>query len=402
MKTRAECGKLILVRREGRILSLFLRDNRLLCAAAVKEQPYQVGDIVIGRVANVVPNIQAAFVELGGGSLCFLPLQDIQGVLMTNRIFDGRILAGDELVVQLTREAVKTKDPVADTRLSFTGKYAVVTVPGTKINYSGKLDVKQRQRLGAVLEKNRIADKLNGLGLIVRTNAARLQEDSLLIREIEGLLQKAQELVEKAGSRTCFSVLRKAPPAYLAGLRDRYQETFDQIITDDRALYEEIRRYLSEHQPEDLAKLAFYEEERISLNSLYGLESKLTQALSRQVWLSCGGYLVIEPTEALTVIDVNSGKFTGRKNAEDTFYYINREACEEIAVQLPLRNLSGMILVDFINMKEEEHRREILGYLSMLLKKDPIQTTVVDMTPLGLVEITRKKINKTLAEQMKT
>lgn len=402
MKTRTECGKLILVRREGRILSLFLRDNRLLCAAAVKEQPYQVGDIVIGRVANIVPNIQAAFVELGGGSLCFLPLQDIQGVLMTNRIFDGRILAGDELVVQLTREAVKTKDPVADTRLSFTGKYAVVTVPGTKINYSGKLDVKQRQRLGAVLEKNRIADKLNGLGLIVRTNAARLQEDSLLIREIEGLLQKAQELVEKAGSRTCFSVLRKAPPAYLAGLRDRYQETFDQIITDDRALYEEIRRYLSEHQPEDLAKLAFYEEERISLNSLYGLESKLTQALSRQVWLSCGGYLVIEPTEALTVIDVNSGKFTGRKNAEDTFYYINREACEEIAVQLPLRNLSGMILVDFINMKEEEHRREILGYLSMLLKKDPIQTTVVDMTPLGLVEITRKKINKTLAEQMKT
>lgn len=402
MKTRTECGKLILVRREGRILSLFLRDNRLLCAAAVKEQPYQVGDIVIGRVANIVPNIQAAFVELGGGSLCFLPLQDIQGVLMTNRIFDGRILAGDELVVQLTREAVKTKDPVADTRLSFTGKYAVVTVPGTKINYSGKLDVKQRQRLGAVLEKNRIADKLNGLGLIVRTNAARLQGDSLLIREIEGLLQKAQELVEKAGSRTCFSVLRKAPPAYLAGLRDRYQETFDQIITDDRALYEEIRRYLSEHQPEDLAKLAFYEEERISLNSLYGLESKLTQALSRQVWLSCGGYLVIEPTEALTVIDVNSGKFTGRKNAEDTFYYINREACEEIAVQLPLRNLSGMILVDFINMKEEEHRREILGYLSMLLKKDPIQTTVVDMTPLGLVEITRKKINKTLAEQMKT
>lgn len=402
MKTKAECGKLILVRREGRILSLFLRDNRLLCAAAVKEQPYQVGDIVIGRVANVVPNIQAAFVELGGGSLCFLPLQDIQGVLMTNRIFDGRILAGDELVVQLTREAVKTKDPVADTRLSFTGKYAVVTVPGTKISYSGKLDIKQRQRLGAVLEKNRIADKLNGFGLIVRTNAARLQEDSLLIREIEGLLQKAQELVEKAGSRTCFSVLRKAPPAYLAGLRDRYQETFDQIITDDRALYEEIRQYLSEHQPEDLAKLAFYEDDRISLNSLYGLESKLTQALSRQVWLSCGGYLVIEPTEALTVIDVNSGKFTGRKNAEDTFYYINREACEEIAVQLPLRNLSGMILVDFINMKEEEHRREILGYLAVLLRKDPIQTTVVDMTPLGLVEITRKKINKTLAEQMKS
>lgn len=402
MKTNAEYGKLILFRREGRVLSLFIKDNRLLSAAASREQPYQVGDIVIGRVANVVPNIQAAFVELGGGNLCFLPLQGIQGALMTNRTFDGRILAGDELVVQLTREAVKTKDPVADTRLSFTGKYAVVTVPGMKISYSGKLDVKERQRLGAVLEKSRMIEKLAGFGLIVRTNAAGLQEKSLLIHEIEGLLQKAQELVEKADSRTCYSVLRKAPPAYLAGLRDRYQETFDKIITDDRELYEEIRQYLSEHQPEDLAKLSFYEDSRISLNSLYGLESKLTQALSRQVWLSCGGYLVIEPTEALTVIDVNSGKFNGRKDSEETFYYINREACEEIAVQLTLRNLSGMILVDFINMKEEENRREILRYLTVLLKKDPIQTTVVDMTPLGLVEITRKKINKTLAEQMKS
>lgn len=401
MKTNAENGKLILYRREGRVLSLFIKDNRLLSAAASREQPYQVGDIVIGRVSNVVQNIQAAFVELGGGNLCFLPLQNIHGVLMTNRTFDGRILAGDELVVQLTREAVKTKEPVADTSLSFTGKYAVITIAGTKISYSGKLDVKERQRLGAVLERNRIIDKLAGFGLIVRTNAAGLQEESLLVQEIEGLLQKAQELVEKAGSRTCYSVLRKAPPAYLAGLRDRYQETFDKIITDDHELHEEIRQYLSEHQPEDLAKLVFYEDSRISLNSLYGLESKLTQALSRQVWLSSGGYLVIEPTEALTVIDVNTGKFNGRKNSEETFYYINREACEEIAVQLTLRNLSGMILVDFINMKEEAHRREILGYLAALLRNDPIQTTVIDMTPLGLVEITRKKINKTLAEQMK-
>lgn len=401
MKSNGECGKVILLRKEDKILSLLIKDNRLRKASACKTEPYHVGDIVIGKVINVVYNIQAAFVELGGGKLGFLALQNMKDPVMTNRTYDGRIVAGDELVVQLTREAVKTKDPVVDTSLSFTGKYAVITRPGKGVHFSGKLSGKEKQRLKDMLAAHAASDRLPGMGLIIRTNAASLTDDEVLIREIGELVSKARELLEKAASRTCYSVLQKAPASYLSGLRDLYEDELDKIVTDDGELYEEIAQYLRINQPEDLDKLILYEDKRISLNSLYGLESKIQQALSKQVWLPTGGYLVIEPTEALTVIDVNTGKYAGHKNAEETFFQINQEACEEIAVQLPLRNLSGIILVDFINMKEEEHRKDLMRYLTKLLKRDSIHTTVVDMTPLGLVEITRRKINKTLAEQMK-
>lgn len=159
-----------------------------------------------------------------------------------------------------------------------------------------------------------------------------------------------------------------------------------------------MRRYLDKNQKADLEKLQFYQDPLLPLIKLYKLEAALEEALERRVWLKSGGYLVIEPTEALTVVDVNTGKYSGKKNAEDTILKINLEAAAGTARQLCLRNLSGIIIVDFIDMAREEHKQQLLTALEEELKKDPVKTVLVDMTKLGLVEITRKKVRKPLHE----
>ena len=148
-------------------------------------------------------------------------------------------------------------------------------------------------------------------------------------------------------------------------------------------------------------KLVFYEDALLPLYKLYSVEARLSEALDRKVWLKSGGYLVIDRTEALTCIDVNSGKYVGKKSGDESYFHINLEAAEEIAVQLRLRNLSGIIIIDFINMKAKEKNRQLMNSLKKFLDKDPVRTSVVDMTPLGLVEVTRKKEKKSLWEQLR-
>ena len=172
----------------------------------------------------------------------------------------------------------------------------------------------------------------------------------------------------------------------------------DEIVTDQTDLFEELKRYLGEYQKEDLGKLRFYEDRLLPLSKLYSLNTVMERALSRQVWLKSGGYLVIDPTEAMTVIDVNTGKYSGKKNSAETIRMINLEAAEEIGRQMSLRNLSGIILVDFIDMDKKENREELLERMREICRRDPIRTTVVDMTALNLMEITRKKLKKPLME----
>ena len=169
-------------------------------------------------------------------------------------------------------------------------------------------------------------------------------------------------------------------------------------MTDIPEVYEELESFYAQGMLSDI-KPELFEKKSMSLLNLHKLAEKTDSALTKNVWLKCGGYIVIEPTESLTAIDVNTGKYVGKSDKEETARKVNLEAAEEIAHQLRLRNLSGMILVDFINMKDEAHKQELLAYLRKLVVADPIQTSVIDMTPLGLVEITRKKINKSLLEQ---
>ena len=182
-------------------------------------------------------------------------------------------------------------------------------------------------------------------------------------------------------------------------MRDAYEGRLSSIVTDDRGLYDQLKAYLKEEQPEDLEKLEFYDDSLLPLYKLYSLETVLDRALGKRVWLKSGGYLVIEPTEAMTVIDVNTGKYEGRKKMADTIRKINNEAAFTIAAQLRLRNLSGIIMVDFIDMEQEEDKKALLDCLKQAVSTDPVRTVVVDMTPLGLVELTRKKVRKPLYEQ---
>lgn len=361
-----------------------------------------LGSIYVGKVNNVVKNINAAFLELTKGQRAFLSLDNRNEPRLLNRLYDGRLLAGDEVLVQVEKEAVKTKDPVVTTELSFSGRYAVLLPTGRpgRLIFSGKLDNSCRKILKGFLEREEIKNVLERSSLIIRTNASELTKGEPLVQDILRLDSLAGQILSVAGTRTCYSCLYRPASAYLTEIRDTYHDQYDAIVTDSPDLYEEARLFLEQQCPGELHKLKLYQDPSVTLMNLYGLSAKLREATETRVWLKSGGYLVIEPTEALTVIDVNSGKYSGKKAIRDTFRLINLEAAAEIARQLRLRNLSGIIIVDFINMEDSADKQELLQALSRELRQDPVKAVVVDMTPLGLVEITRKKIRRPLREQL--
>lgn len=397
----SENGKLLLTYYKNKILLLHIQDNRLVFAQAFSAKNESIlGNIYVGKVTNVVKNIDAAFVEIYPGQICFLPLKECRHAILTNRAFDKRILAGDEIVVQVVKEAAKTKQPSVTANISFTGTYCVVTTGKKKIGYSNKLKIFEKEKLeNFSSEFFTKSENLNpSLGYVFRTNCRELHGNfEPLSEELSALTQKADDFLNTAVHRTCYSLLAESPAPFLSALKSMYQNEYDEIITDDKELLEKLKD--CDGLPNE--KIRFYEDERLSLQKLYSVETKLSEALSKQVWLKSGGYLVIEPTEALTVIDVNTGKSIGKCTPEEHYFRTNREAALEIARQLKLRNLSGIIIVDFINMESKEMEEELIGVLKSSLKGDSVKTSVVDITPLGLVEITRQKINKPLAEQMR-
>ena len=364
--------------------------------------------IYIGKVQNIVKNISAAFVEIAPGTVCYLPLEDLKHPVYTKKGTSQNIQQGDELLVQVKREGIKTKAPAVTTNLTLHGKYALLTTGNTQISVSSKLPKEEKERLVRVVKDNSSAD--NGsleemsagerdYGWLLRTNAGGASPE-VIKKDLLRLQTKYGELMKTAQYRTCFSCLLARPSAYLKRLSDLYTEEVDEILTDDRELFEQMTEYFQENQPEDTAKLRFYEDRLLPMEKLYSLDHHLKEALGERVWLKSGGYLVIQPTEALTVIDVNTGKFTAGKKKEAAFLKLNQEAALEAARQIRLRNLSGIVIIDFINMEEKESEVQLLKTLDDALRRDPIRTTLVDMTKLSLVEITRMKKERPLHESV--
>ena len=184
----------------------------------------------------------------------------------------------------------------------------------------------------------------------------------------------------------------------MTDLKNVPQEGLSEIIVEDEELYEDTKQYIQMYQPEDLEKLRLYKDQVLPLYKLYNLEKQMEKALKERVWMKSGAYLVIQPTEALTVIDVNTGKCIDKKKDDEAYLKINKEAAKEVAKQIRLRNLTGIILIDFINLSSKEFTDELLNYFEKELKKDPVATTLVDITKLQLVEVTRKKVRKPLHE----
>ena len=297
--------------------------------------------------------------------------------------------------------------------LNFPGTYMVLTVGKPQIGFSAKIkDNAWKEKVREEL----LTHKDERFGLIVRTNGASASIETLCV-ETEKLKQQMEELFARAACRTCYSLLEQGTPPYIQSLRDAKKGTLSEIITDVPEYAKKIEAWLEEEKEEDkeqkenqtqadknesikqaVPKLSLYTDENLPLMKLYRLESVLKSASDRRVWMKSGGYLVIEPTEALTVIDVNTGKYTGKKTPAETILKINLEAAHEVARQLSLRNLSGIIIVDFIDMESKEDQETLMRTLGEELSRDPVKTILVDMTRLGLVEITRKKVRRPLHE----
>ena len=237
----------------------------------------------------------------------------------------------------------------------------------------------------------------DGFGFIIRTNAMHASIESIF-EEIEFFRNLWIATSDLRIYRKCFSLLYQAPSSYISSIRDGYHNEVGWIVTDDERIYKEIKDYLEVYQPEDIHKLKLHDGSVTTLKVLYNVDRDLERVLSEKVWLKSGGYLIIQPTEALVSIDVNSGKYVSKKEAQKEYLKINLEAAKEISHQIRLRNLSGIIIVDFINMQSAESKETLIKAFEEELAEDPIKTTLVDMTKLNLVEITRKKGRRPLHE----
>ena len=408
-------NKLIFTTIRGRRAAVLASEKRILqLEFEGLEAAEQIGTIYIGKVRNVVKNLNAAFIEYKPGVNGYYSFNDNHIHTFADGTRSDRALkSGDEIVVQMARAAVKTKDAVLSGELTLTGRYVAVMVRDTErasLGISAKITDKKwresfkdqwKMRMDAEhFDQTPLTVPYHNYHYIIRTNAYEASFEEVL-SEATKLTQRLQKLCKGAAFRTTYSVLHTPESFAVAKVRDFRMEQNSEIVTDDKGIYEELKTsglFTSSSSKLEL-KLRFYEDS-YSLASLYHLETALDRALGKNVWLKSGGYLVIEPTEAMTVIDVNTGKNTDKKTPEETYYKTNLEAAAEIAFQLRLRNLSGIIIVDFIDMKEPEHNAELLNVFRQYLNQDPVKTTLIDMTALGLAEVTRKKVKQPLHEQV--
>lgn len=415
-------GKLIFTKISERRCAVLLEDNKLMAASFQGEKEKITGGIYVARIRDVVKDLNACFAEIEKGVVCFLPgsqmqtpfyLSDTKRDIQNNR----QPRQGDLILVQGIREAQKTKQPAVTTKISLSNRFFVLALGSNKTNFSTKLPAQRKNEIrdeicvgkyfdedGNMLpwtwveEPLPYLDRFPPVGLIVRTECREVPSE-VLRGALEGLIQEFYQLLKNAFYRSAFTCIKTPPSPWQDAINHFVlPEEYQEIVTDDPELYEEMKS--SEIIPQE-KQIRLYEDRNYPLEKLYSLATKIEGALNTRVWLKSGAYLIIEPTEALTVIDVNSGKFEAHKGEQDYYRAINMEAAVEIAFQIRLRNLSGMILVDFINMTNQEDQDALLKEMQRHLVRDRVKTCVVDITKLGLMEITRMKTVPPLLEQAK-
>lgn len=386
--------KRILLHKEDQILSILLdAGNKAADIGCYDENTIGIGNILICRVRDVAQNIQAAFVDIGTGVNAYLPITDLgEHTVFTKKNGRKQIVPGDELLVQISREPIKTKPASVTTKLSISGKYVAVTADGKgAVNFSKKIsDAEFRRQTNTLLSE--VLDKR--FSMVLRTNAADADEKTIL-NEACMLQEKLEKIIQKAPYQVCLSHLQDALPDWLTDLRDTRDDALREVITDDEALYSQILAVQDNVIGAETA-LRLYDDQQLPLIKAYSIEKILREALSERVWMKSGGYLVIQPTEALVVIDVNSGKSEYKGGNKQAALKLNLEAAREAARQIRLRNLSGIILIDFINLDDDGMKQELLRELASYLREDRVHTMLMGMTRLELTEITRKKVHKPL------
>lgn len=362
-----------------------------------------VGDIFKGKVNAVLPGIQAAFLEIGLPKTAFLHSSDMLESMLDFEMFDidepsggerrpepqsieNYLQKGQEVLVQVIKEPIGTKGPKVSGRLSLPGRYLVLMPGLNHIGVSRKItDREERQRLKQILHEL----KPNHAGLICRT-AAEGRSRKEAEADVKYLVDLWKEIEERAAEMEAPALIHREMEMTTGLIRDLFTEEIDRLVIDSKEAYKQILTYLKAFSPELKGRIKLFKGDGPVFDE-YGIEAEIEKSLERKVWLKKGGYLVIDHTEALVSIDINTGRFTGKKSQEDTILKTNLEAAEEVARQLRLRDMGGIIVIDFIDMEQESSKRQVLETLRAALRKDRARTKVYGLSELGLVEMTRQR-----------
>ncbi len=356
------------------------------------------GNIYLGRVQNVLPGMEAAFVDIGTPKNGVIYRSDVAvdpgKVKEKNPKIEKLLKNGQGVLVQAIKNPIGHKGARLTQEVSLAGRF-VVMVPGQRDTYgiSKRLPEQERKRLRRVLDDVRPKDA----GLIVRTAAEGASPDELR-RDVERLQAQWAEIQKVAKAAKPPRVVYQEPSLALRIIREEFTREYRGVVIDDRELYEQVRDYVSAITPELADRVEYYDDETLPVFERHHVHEQLHKALDRKVWLPSGGSLIIERTEALTVIDVNTGKNVGSKNLEQTVYENNLEAAEEVARQLRLRDIGGIIVIDFIDMEIRKNRDKVLERFQEALARDKTRTQAFEISELGLVEMTRKRISEGLVE----
>lgn len=382
--------KLVVTHYENKILQATIHEGKVT-DLNLSEYATVLGNIYVGKVTNIVDNINACFIDYGDKLPCYYSLDD-NDIIYADGRDHSKLRIGDEVVVQISRDAVKTKNPVGSSELTLRGDYSVVHT-GSQIGVSGKINSK---KLRDDLKKLARETLPESMGCIIRTNAADTDPD-IIKKELNDLAGRLAQILRAATTRKCFSCLFRNPPEYIENITLIGSQKIDEFVTDDPDIFNAFREYSDKKELSDI-NAVLYSDDSCPLSAIYNLKKEVEGALKERVWLKSGAYLIIQQTEAMVVVDVNTGKSVSGKDMAQHMLKVNTEAAIETCRQLRLRNLSGIIVIDFINMKNPDDIYKIRDVLIKELSDDPIPAKYVDITKLGLIELTRKKLKRPLHE----
>lgn len=370
-----------------------------------------VGNIYKGRVQRVMPGMQAAFVEIGLDRAAFLHASDILKVPLVQAgegdeaspsapgptpPINSLVHEGQEIVVQVVKDPIGSKGARLTTQISIPSRYLVFLPHSRVLGVSARIeDEAERTRLKTVVSEQANG---SGQGYIVRTNAEGQPAEALA--EDVAYLRRAWDVIRQASATTKVGQRIYEDLALpLRAVRDLMRKDVDKVRVDSREAFDKLSAFAAQFMPALAERIEHYSGER-PIFDLYGVEDEILRAMQKEVPLKSGGYLIIDQTEAMATVDVNTGSFLGQRNLEETVYRTNLEAAQAVARQLRLRNLGGIIIIDFIDMTDDEHKRQVLRTLEKGLSHDHARTSVHEFSPLGLVEMTRKRTTESLERQL--
>ncbi|MFE8072121.1 ribonuclease G [Marinobacteraceae bacterium S3BR75-40.1] len=366
-----------------------------------------VGNIYKGKVARVLPGMEAAFVDIGLERAAFIHASDVVNLAADEEdasegpkpVPDIRSLLreGQSLVVQVTKDPIGTKGARLTTQLSIPSRY-LVYMPNVKhVGISQRIeDEQERERLRGLVEECAEELSFNGGGYIIRTAAENAGKDEVL-GDMKYLHRLSQSILGRKEGIPAPSVIYQDLPLFIRTIRDLVRPQTEKVRIDSRESHQRVMTFVEEFVSEIGDKVEYYPGER-PLFDLYSVEDEIQKALSRKVQLKSGGYVIFDQTEAMTTIDINTGAFVGHRNLEETIFKTNLEAARAISRQLRLRNLGGIIIIDFIDMDDTEHQRQVLRMLEKMLERDHAKTKITGVSELGLVEMTRKRTTESLGQ----